>query len=32
MDKGGKLLFDGNVKHIYSFQNGRIKGMEIDDN
>ena len=32
MDKDGKLLFDGNVKHIYSFQNELIKGMEIDDN
>ena len=32
MDKSGKLLFDGNVKHIYTFQNELIKGMEIDDN
>ncbi|HTE28559.1 nuclear transport factor 2 family protein [Flavitalea sp.] len=31
-DKAGNLLFDGKVKHIYSFQNGLIKGMEIDKN
>jgi len=32
MDKQGKLLFNGNVKHIYYFENELIKGMEIDDN
>lgn len=28
-DKQGNLLFDGNVKHIYSFANGLITEMEI---
>ncbi|MBC7827925.1 MAG: nuclear transport factor 2 family protein [Chitinophagaceae bacterium] len=31
-DKAGKLLFEGNLKHIYSYKDGLIKGMEIDDN
>jgi hypothetical protein len=30
-DKKGLLLFDGMVKHIYSFENGLIKGMEIEN-
>lgn len=28
-DKSGKLLFEGLVRHIYSFENGLIKSMEI---
>ena len=32
MDKAGKLLYDGNVKHIYTIQEGLIEGMEIDEN
>ena len=30
-DKTGKLLFEGKVIHTYSWQDGLIKGMEIDD-
>ncbi|RYY30229.1 MAG: nuclear transport factor 2 family protein [Chitinophagaceae bacterium] len=29
-DKKGVLLFEGKIKHVYSFQNGLIKGMKID--
>lgn len=29
-DLQGTLLFDGIVKHIYSFQNGLIKSMDIE--
>lgn len=28
-DVQGKILFDGSVTHIYSFQDGLIKSMEI---
>jgi hypothetical protein len=28
-DLDGKLLFDGNVKHVYTFENSLIKSMEI---
>jgi ketosteroid isomerase-like protein len=30
-DKAGKLLFEGKLTHVYSMQNGLIRGMEIDD-
>jgi hypothetical protein len=29
-DKTGKLLFDGLVKHIYTFESGLIKSMQIE--
>ena len=29
-DLGGNLMFDGMVKHIYTFQNGLIKTMDIE--
>ncbi len=29
-DLQGKLMFDGNVKHIYTFENGLIKTMDIE--
>ena len=29
-DLQGKLLFDGMVKHIYAFDNGLIKSMDIE--
>ena len=29
-DLQGKVLFDGMVKHVYSFQNGKVKSMEIE--
>jgi len=28
-DKAGKLLFEGLVKHTYTFENGLIRSMEI---
>ncbi|HEX9980664.1 MAG TPA: nuclear transport factor 2 family protein [Flavobacterium sp.] len=30
-DLDGKLLYEGRVKHIYSFENGLIKCMEIEN-
>ena len=29
-DKQNNLLFDGMVKHVYSFDEGKMKGMEIE--
>lgn len=29
-DLGGGIIFDGFVKHVYTFQNGRIKTMDIE--
>jgi hypothetical protein len=29
-DLKGNILFDGMVKHIYTFDNGKIKAMEIE--
>ena len=29
-DLSGHLLFEGKVKHIYAFENGLIKSMEIE--
>ena len=29
-DLQGALMFDGSVKHIYSFENGLIKTMDIE--
>ena len=31
MDLQGNLLFDGKVKHIYIFENGLIKSMDIEE-
>jgi hypothetical protein len=29
-DLSGKTIFDGHIKHIYTFENGLIKSMEIE--
>jgi len=29
-DSSGKILFEGDVKHIYTLENGLIKSMEIE--
>lgn len=29
-DLGGVILFDGIVKHVYTFRNGLVKSMEIE--
>lgn len=29
-DRKGKILFDGTVNHIYTFENGLIKTMDIE--
>ncbi|NMH26892.1 nuclear transport factor 2 family protein [Flavobacterium silvaticum] len=30
-DLSGALLYEGKVKHVYSFENGLIKAMEIEN-